>query len=75
MYGVDEDWFDTPQIRASKSSYECFECGSHHTTYYKNETENLKKINEWLHNQKKGDLKKIPFHDISNKVFNKSFSF
>lgn len=53
-------------VKIIDNSYQCYECGCIHTYIDKNETENLKVINEWLHNQKKGNLQKIPMHKIEN---------
>lgn len=58
--------FAIPGVVVSDYSHYCYECGSKHTDISKNETENLKTINQWLHNQKKGNLSKIPLHKIEN---------
>ena len=60
--------FYIPGVKITDYSHSCYECGHTHKDISKNETENLKIINEWLHNKKKGDLKKIPFCKIENHV-------
>lgn len=58
--------FYIPNVTGRRDSYTCYECGSSHSSYDKNEKQNLKVISEHLHEKKKGNLKKIPFHNIEN---------
>ena len=71
-YGCDTDFanhidFYIPNVKIMVDSHTCYECGCSHDNYSKDEYSNLKTISEWLHNQKKGNLKKIPFHNIDTK--------
>lgn len=56
--------FSIPNVSSSENCYTCYECGHSHSEYSKNCDENIKIIDNWLHNMKKGDLKKIPFNTI-----------
>lgn len=58
--------FAIPGVVISDYSHYCYECGTKHINISKNEEKNYKTINQWLHNQKKGNLTKIPFHKIEN---------
>lgn len=61
--------FHIPNITYTNNRYTCYECGNQHGEYSNNEKENVETISKWLHNKKKGNLDKIPFHLISNKSF------
>lgn len=50
-------------------SYTCYECGHTHSDISKNESENLERLDSWLHSKKKGNLHKIPKHNIKNMKF------
>jgi hypothetical protein len=58
--------FYIPNVTFKNERYSCYECGRTHYNYDNNETENIRIISEWLHQMKKGNLKKIPFHNINN---------
>lgn len=60
--------FYIPGIHTTNDSYTCYVCGHNHYKYSKNEKENIKVINEWLHNKKKGNLKKIPYFSIESRI-------
>lgn len=57
--------FYIPGITVAKESRYCYECGASHNSYSKNERNNTKVIIDWLHNQKKGNLSKIPKYDVT----------
>lgn len=56
--------FMIPGVEAKISKSTCYECGHEHSTVDKNKTKNLKIMNDWIHQQKKGNLSKIPYHDM-----------
>lgn len=59
--------FYIPNIQVTSNSYTCYECGHTHDNFSKNENKNIEVINKWLHNMKKGNLKKIPFFDVKSR--------
>jgi len=62
--------FYIPKITTVDRGYNCYECGHHHSAFDKNSDKNIIVINDWIHNQKKGNLAKIPKNDISQHNFN-----
>lgn len=61
--------FFIPHLQYKDTTSYCYECGSRHGSYDKDVYNNLKVINDWIHNQKKGNLTKIPKFDVSNRYF------
>ena len=59
--------FYIPGIQITADSYTCYECGYTHDSFSKNKNRNIEVINKWLHNMKKGNLKKIPFFDVKSR--------
>lgn len=55
-------------VHAINNSHTCYECGCNHINIDKNERENLITLNNWIHNQKKGNLAKIPRIKIEDKA-------
>ena len=57
-------------IDVKEERHTCYECGNTHFTYDKDEKNNVKVINEWIHMRKKGNLSKIPKFDVSSRRTN-----
>ena len=55
---------NSPNLKASKNSTECWCCGSSQTNYDKNERMIKKDISEFFHTLKKGNLTKIPKFEL-----------
>lgn len=58
--GLETGW----EIKASKYTHSCYECGSSHTTYDKKQRDAETKIADYFHTLKKGNLSKIPKHTL-----------
>ena len=67
--------FKIDNIRAYVNSYNCYECGSSHSTIDKQESDNSNKLNEWLHRQKKGNKMRIPRCDIRTGISVSQYGF
>lgn len=51
-------------LPGSKSTHDCYNCGTSHTKYDKNEKMIKEKLEQFFHSKKKGNLSKVPFHNM-----------
>lgn len=56
--------FFISNVEAKIYKHSCYECGHERISVDKRINENTEIIDKWLHQQKKGNLSKIPFHNI-----------
>jgi len=67
--------FQIEGIKGYTDGYNCYECGSYHSTTNKNVSSNIELLNEWLHTQKKGNKMRIPRYDVRNNTSVSMYGF